>query len=175
LNKAGSARQIDIGAPEFNTFGDQTVMKTISIALGIVGVFALLASAPAHSHHSFAMYNMEASTTVTGRITRFIPGPNHAQILFALVDEQGNELADDNGDPIIWGIESGPAARIARQGVTVKHFTEGTIVTAVLHPLRDGRNFGALSDEGIVHCGAEMPAGGCNSHTGEVFLHQESQ
>jgi hypothetical protein len=149
------------------------VTKSIAISLGVIGAIAVLVSEPADAHHSFAMYNMEASTTVTGKITRFIPGPNHAQILFALVDEHGNELADDKGDPIIWGIESGPAARIAREGVTVKHFTEGTVVTAVLHPLRDGRNFGALADEGIIHCGTEMPAGGCNSETGEVFLRQE--
>lgn len=147
--------------------------KLNSIALGMFSTMALLASMSADSHHSFAMYNMEASTTVTGKITRFIPGPNHAQILFALVDEHGDEILDEEGDLVIWGIESGPAARIARQGVTVKHFTEGTIVTAVLHPLRDGRNFGALADEGIIHCGTEMPAGGCNIRTGEAFLRQE--
>ena len=146
--------------------------KSVSIALCIGAAVVLFAGQGAESHHSFAMYDMEAKTTVTGKITRFIPGPNHAQILFALVDESGNELSDDRGDPIIWGIESGPAARIAREGVTVKHFTEGTIVTAVLHPLRDGRSFGALADEGIIHCGMEMPAGGCSLDTGEAFLRQ---
>ncbi|HMB72369.1 MAG TPA: DUF6152 family protein [Gammaproteobacteria bacterium] len=150
-------------------------MKPISTVLGIAGVAALLAGAPADAHHSFAMYDMEATTTVTGKITRFIPGPNHAQILFALVDADGNELVGDDGNPVIWGIESGPASRIARQGVTVKHFTEGTIVTAELHPLRDGRNFGALSDAGIIHCGTEMPAGGCTVQTGEAFLRQATQ
>lgn len=149
--------------------------KTVSIALSLVSAAAAFTSMPAAAHHSFAMYDMEKSTTVTGKITRFIPGPNHAQILFALVDENGNEIVNDRGDLIIWGIESGPAVQIARQGVTVKHFTEGTIVTAVLHPLRDGRNFGALADEGIIHCGMEMPAGGCNIDTGEAFLRRVSQ
>ena len=150
-------------------------MKPVSITLSLAAAAALLIAAPTSAHHSFAMYDMTATTTVTGKITRFIPGPNHAQILFALVDENGDEIYDDDGEPVIWGIESGPAARIARQGVTVKHFIEGTIVTATLHPLRDGRSFGALSDDGIVHCGTEMPEGGCNMQTGEVFLRQGSQ
>jgi hypothetical protein len=151
------------------------VKQPVLIAFGTgIAAWALIA-APADAHHSFAMYDMESTTTVTGKITRFIPGPNHAQILFALVDADGNELIGDDGQHVIWGVESGPASRIARQGVTVKHFTEGTIVTAHLHPLRDGRNFGALADEGIIHCGTEMPAGGCNIDTGEVFLRQESQ
>ena len=140
------------------------------IAAGLAGAATWLVAAQAHAHHSFAMYDMTTTTTVTGRITRFIPGPNHAQILFALVDAQGAEVVGDDGDPVIWGIESGPAAQIARRGVTVKHFTEGTIVTAELHPLRDGRTFGALADAGIVHCGTQMPTGGCTAETGEVFL-----
>jgi hypothetical protein len=153
--------------------GDDTVIKPVLIALAVAGAGAMLSPEQTSAHHSFAMYDMTATTTVTGKITRFIPGPNHAQILFALIDESGNEISGDDGEPIIWGIESGPAARIARQGVTVKHFTEGTIVT--LHPLRDGRTFGALSDDGIVHCGSELPEGGCNAQTGEVFLRQGSQ
>jgi len=148
------------------------VTKLTSITLALTGIPVLLTSLPAHSHHSFAMYDMTTTTTVTGKITRFIPGPNHAQILFALVDSDGNEILDDDGEQIIWGIESGPAAQIARRGVTVKHFTEGTIVTAQLHPLRDGRNFGALADAGIIHCGNVMPEGGCNIDTGEAFLRQ---
>ena len=148
-------------------------MKHVSIAAGMAGAAALFAGMPAHTHHSFAMYDMTTTTTVTGKITRFIPGPNHAQLLFALVDDDGNEVVGDDGEPVIWGVESGPAAQIAQRGVTVKNFTEGTIVTAELHPLRDGRTFGALADAGIVHCGDAMPAGGCNSETGEVFLQQE--
>lgn len=149
--------------------------KPFTIFLRVAGAAALLAGTPAESHHSFAMYDMETTTTVTGKITRFIPGPNHAQILFALVDAEGNEIVGDDGQPVIWGIESGPASRIAQQGVTVKHFTEGTIVTAQLHPLRDGRPFGALADEGIIHCGSAMPAGGCNLETGEAFLRRAPQ
>jgi hypothetical protein len=150
-------------------------VKSATIMASLAAAAALLATRSAEAHHSFAMYDMESSTTVTGRVTRFIPGPNHAQILFALVDERGNEIAGDDGKPIIWGIESGPASRIAQEGVTVKHFVEGTIVTATLHPLRDGRPFGALADEGIIHCGMQMPSGGCNLQTGEAFLRREAQ
>lgn len=125
---------------------------------------------PAFSHHSFAMYDMTAEKTVTGKLVRFIPGANHAQILFTLIDENGASVLDEKGEEIIWGVEMGPAARISGQGVTVKNFPVGTVLTVTLNPLRDGRNFGALADAGMTKCGSELPANGCNKDTGEVFL-----
>jgi hypothetical protein len=127
---------------------------------------------PAFSHHSFAMYDMTAEKTVTGKLVRFIPGANHAQMLFTLIDEKGAPVLDEKGEEIIWGVEMGPAARIALQGVTVKNFPVGTVLTVALHPLRDGRDFGALADAGITKCGSELPADGCNRQTGETFLDQ---
>ena len=58
----------------------------------VVGSAAVLATgvvaAPASAHHSFAMYDQSQSLTFTGRVTRFIPGANHAQILFDHVDDE---------------------------------------------------------------------------------------
>ena len=50
----------------------------------------------------------------------------------------------ENGKPLVWGVETGSAAAMARQGVTVDSFPQGTILTVSLHPLRDGRPFGAI-------------------------------
>ena len=130
--------------------------------------FGMLSSA--YSHHSFAMYDTTSEKTVTGKLIRFIPGANHAQILFTLIDDKGEQVVDEKGEEVVWGVELGPAARISRQGVTVKNFPVGTIMTATLHPLRDGRPFGAMADAGIVKCGSELPADGCNAETGEPFL-----
>lgn len=130
----------------------------------LVGAFDL-----ASAHHSFAMYDRQKTETFTGRLTRFIPGANHAQLIFELVGADGETLKGDDGKPVVWGVETGPAGIIARQGVTVDNFPLGTIITVSLNPLRDGRNFGVLTDSGIVKCGAELPEGGCTPETGEVF------
>ena len=134
--------------------------------------FTAFVGAPATAHHSFAMYDQAQSLTFTGRVTRFIPGANHAQILFEVIGEDGKPKLGADGKPVIWGIEMGPAANIARSGVTVAAFPEGTVITASLHPLRNGKTFGAMARDGtgLVKCGKELPKGGCNAKTGEVFL-----
>ena len=139
-----------------------------TLALSLAALLALQA-APTLAHHSFAMYDRNISKTFTGRLIRFIPGANHAQLIFELIDENGATQLDANGKPIAWGIETGPSASIARQGVTVKAYPVGTVMTVTLNPLRDGRNFGVLSG-GIVHCGTALPAGGCNEKTGTVHM-----
>ena len=136
----------------------------------LISVFALFAivAVPSYAHHSFAMYDLEKSVTLTGKLTRFIPGANHAQLLFQLVDEQGRDVIGDDGKPSIWGVEMATAAQIAQQGITVSKFTLGTYITVTLNPLRDGRPFGSLAGP-VIHCGSEFPAGGCNADTGESF------
>jgi len=131
---------------------------------------------PGSAHHSFAMYDQSDLRTFTGKLTRFIPGANHAQFIFELVADDGSPVLDDAGKPVVWGVETGPAARIAQQGVTPANFPEGTILTLQLNPLRDGRNFGAMPNgtSGIINCGKVMPAGGCTEETGKVYLGQNN-
>jgi hypothetical protein len=133
--------------------------------------FAALTALPAKSHHSFAMYDQRATRALTGRLVRFIPGANHAQLIFEVLDESGAVVTDDKGEPVLWGVETGPAARLAEHGVTIKAFPVGTVISVVVNPLRDGRNFGALARENgqIVRCGTTVPEGGCNAETGDVF------
>ena len=47
----------------------------------------------AHAHHSFAMYDQTKQETYTGKLVRFIPGANHAQLLFEIVDAEGKPQA----------------------------------------------------------------------------------
>jgi hypothetical protein len=135
---------------------------------GVATALALVVSAtPALSHHSFAMYNMAVTRVMTGKLTRFIPGSNHAQLIFEVLNNDGTPVME-KGKPLVWGMETGSAAAMARNGVTVESFPPGTIMTVTLHPLRDGRPMGAVGGP-IVHCGMKMPAGGCNEKTGKVM------
>jgi hypothetical protein len=124
--------------------------------------------APAFSHHSFAMYDQSITKVMSGTLTRYIPGANHAQLIFHVVDNDGKTQMQ-NGKPLQWGVETGSAAAMARQGVTPDTFPEGTIFTVALYPLRDGRNFGALAGM-LIRCGATMPKGGCTKETGKLLV-----
>jgi hypothetical protein len=144
-------------------------MRTTRTAIAVVAIAVSLAAmtAPALAHHSFAMYNMAETKVMTGKLTRFIPGSNHAQLIFEVLNADGSPVME-KGKPLVWGMETGSAAAMARNGVTVETFPPGTIMTVTLHPLRDGRPMGAVGGP-IVFCGSTMPAGGCNEKTGKVL------
>ena len=136
----------------------------------LFAAFILLAvTAPALAHHSFAMYQMTETKTMTGKLTRYVPGSNHAQLIFDVLGPDGKPMLDKDGKVVKWGVETGSAAALARQGVSSKTFPEGTVFTVSLHPLRDGRSFGAMAGL-LIMCGSEMPAGGCTKETGKVLM-----
>ena len=142
-------------------------MRTTRPGLAASAIAVAAMTAPAFAHHSFAMYNMAMTKVMTGKLTRFIPGSNHAQLIFEVLNADGSPVMEKN-KPLVWGMETGSAAAMARNGVTVESFPPGTIMTVTLHPLRDGRPMGAVGGP-IVFCGTTMPAGGCNEKTRKVM------
>ena len=139
--------------------------------MGVVAAALVALSAAVGAHHSFAMYDQTTTKTMTGKLTRYIPGANHAQLIFNLLDDAGKVVMKD-GKAVTWGVETGSATAMGRQGVTPDTFPEGTILTVRLYPLRDGRNFGALAGL-LVKCGNEFPKGGCTPQTGKRVIGDE--
>src|SRR5512138_2815723 len=139
-------------------------MRNLFFALLTAAVMTVQLSA----HHSFAMYDQTVTKTLSGKLTRFVPGANHAQLLFVVVDNDGNPVMKD-GKPMEFGVETGSAIAMARNGVTVKTMAEGTFITVRFYPLRDGRDFGALAGM-LIACGKSMPHGGCNEQTGQRMI-----
>ena len=135
------------------------IVVLAAVAMGVTAVSA---------HHSFAMYDQTTTRTLTGKLTRYIPGANHAQLIFQLLDDSGQPVMKD-GKAVQWGVETGSASSMARNGVTPATFPDGTIFTVTLYPLRDGRTFGAMAGA-LVFCGSTMPTGGCNEKTGKVLV-----
>ena len=84
-----------------------------SIVWGLAILFSSSLYSSAYAHHSFAMYDMTASKTMTGKLTRFIPGSNHAQLIFEVIGADGKPEMQD-GKPVVWGVETGSAAAMAR-------------------------------------------------------------
>jgi len=146
----------------------ETTPKSSWVAWAVGVLLLAVMVAPALSHHSFAMYDLTKSRTMTGKLVRYIPGANHAQLVFDVLDASGKPVME-KGKPAQWGVETASAAALARQGVTPKAFPDGTIFTVMLHPLRDGRPFGAMAGL-LIKCGTTMPAGGCTKETGQTLI-----
>ena len=90
-----------------------------SRCLAALGAAAtVLLSTPLHAHHSFAMYDQTKQVTHTGRLIRFIPGANHAQLLFEIVGDDGKPAVGADGKPITWGVELGPVEAIGNAGTS---------------------------------------------------------
>ena len=139
------------------------------LVTGLFGVILLgVMATPALSHHSFAMYDQMTTKTMSGKLTRYVPGANHAQLIFVVVDNDGDVVMKD-GKPLQWGVETGSAAAMSRLGVAPATFPEGTFFTVKFYPLRDGRNFGALAGL-LITCGTAMPKGGCSAETGKRLI-----
>ena len=140
------------------------IMRNSFFAFIVVAMVAV----PVYAHHSFAMYDQTVTKTLSGKLTRYVPGANHAQLLFIVVDNDGNAVMK-NGKPMPFGVETGSAIAMSRNGVTVKSMSEGTFITVRFYPLRDGRDFGALAGM-LIACGKAMPHGGCNEQTGQRLI-----
>jgi hypothetical protein len=146
---------------------ENVVRKYLVAACAALAIAASAGTAGAH--HSFAMYDQAQTRTYTGKLTRYIPGSNHAQLIFELVGPDGKPIPGKDGKPSIWGVETASAVAMARVGVSPKTFPNGTIFSVTLFPLRDGRPFGAMAGM-LIRCGMTVPAGGCTKETGEVLV-----
>lgn len=136
--------------------------------IAVAGLCSVGSTATTSAHHSFAMYDQTVTKTMTGKLVRLIPGSSHSQIVFDVLDAEGKPTLGQDGKAVKWQVELGSAANIARQGVTVKTFTPGTILTVSLYPQRNGANQGAIAGP-LVLCGMTMPTGGCTPQTGTVM------
>ncbi len=144
------------------------------LVAGLAGIILTgVLATPAIAHHSFAMYDQTTTKTLTGKLTRYVPGANHAQLIFQVLSDDGTPVMKD-GKPMQWGVETGSAAAMARLGVAPDTFPEGTVFTVRFFPLRDGRSFGALAGQ-IIQCGMAVPKGGCTKDTGKVLATGNSQ
>jgi hypothetical protein len=154
-------------------------MKARSKAGGIVAAAfaaAVTLAVPVQAHHSFAMYDLRITKVFTGVVTRVDPAPNHLAIFFAPMNaERKNVERDANGEPVVWSVEMGGSAQMARQGISVNSFPPGTVFSVGLHPLRNGESAGTR-EGGLFRCPDKTPpAAGmhCDSVEGHVVIGSE--
>jgi hypothetical protein len=107
---------------------------TIAASLAVMGSFAIGLSAGAH--HSFAMFDASQHQLVEGRVTAWDYNSPHSWLHI--------EYEDENGELQKWSFEGAAPIHAARQGVTGNTFRKGEFIRVVMHPLRDGRQAGAI-------------------------------
>jgi hypothetical protein len=108
-------------------------MRRQLVTLAAGAAFIAL-SGVALAHHSFAMFDADQRTTLSGTVKEFQWVNPHAWI-FVMV-------ANHDGGLEQWAVEMGGPGQITRQGWTAKTLTPGMDVKLTIHPLRDGTNGG---------------------------------
>lgn len=108
-------------------------------AAALVAPLLLAAGAlPGYAHHSFAMFDQNKSTQITGALKDV--NWNNPHIALIVV------VPGDNGQTAEWHFEAGPPAFLLRAGIKRDDLSSriGSKVTVTFHPLRDGRTGGSL-------------------------------
>ena len=110
-------------------------MKTTTFAAGAAAVTTLMVGA-AHAHHSFAMFDSAQHRLIEGEVTEWNYNNPHSWLIV--------QAPGPDGAMTTWSFEGAAIVHAARQGVNGKSYAKGETVRIVMHPLRDGRNAGAL-------------------------------
>ena len=115
-------------------------MKIRSVAVAVLAAALTLTAGvlPGHAHHSFAMFDQDKTTQLTGDLKDV--SWNNPHITMIVV------VPGDNGQAVEWHFEAGPPAFMLRAGLKRDDLAGriGSKVTVTFHPLKDGRTGGSL-------------------------------
>jgi hypothetical protein len=112
-------------------------MKTINAVTAVQVLLAtLVLGAPALAHHSYSMFNLGAEVEVQGTVKKFHWTNPHAWLVLATKDAAGK--------PVDAQIEMNGPGYLVRNGWKRESLKPGDVVTATVHPLRDGSPGGDL-------------------------------
>ena len=89
-----------------------------------------LAAAPADAHHSFAMFDLAKSVTITGSVRQFQWTNPHSYIQLLVKDAKGKDVE--------WSLEMGAPMYLYANGWRPKTLKAGDKITVKLNPLRNG-------------------------------------
>ncbi len=114
----------------------KTLLMRLNMAL-VLGALAFAASLPARAHHSFAMFDMSKSETLSGTVSRFQWTNPHTWVWIEVPSATG-------GAAELWGIEGMSPNFLGRRGWTKDTLKPGDKVTVVIRPLKDGSHGGSF-------------------------------
>lgn len=115
-------------------------MKIRSAAVAALAAALTLTTGvlPGYAHHSFAMFDQNTTTQLTGTLKDVSWTNPHTAMIVVVPGE--------NGQSAEWHFESGPPAFMLRAGLKRDDLSSriGSKVTVTFHPLKDGRTGGSL-------------------------------
>jgi hypothetical protein len=107
-------------------------MKTMIV------VAALIVSANASAHHSYAMFDLDRTATVTGTIAKVEWANPHMTVWLYVPDPK------QQSGYALYAFETGGTNMMVRMGWSKSTFSAGEKVTIDYHPLKGGRTGGAF-------------------------------
>ncbi len=107
--------------------------------IGLVGLAAALAAAPAFAHHSFAMFDNQKTITLEGTVTEFAWENPHSWVRV-----MGRDRDQPTTAPVVWNLEAGGVFILKRQGWTRNSIKPGDKAVVTVHPLHNGDPGGSL-------------------------------
>lgn len=110
-------------------------MNKILTSAAIALALAAGAAAPAMAHHSFAMFDFQASKSVTGTVEQF-DWTNPHTFIWLQVPEGAN------GANVRYGFEGMSPNYLGRRGWSKSTLKPGDKITVTYHPLKDGSKGG---------------------------------
>ncbi|HEY5412115.1 MAG TPA: DUF6152 family protein, partial [Caulobacteraceae bacterium] len=113
-------------------------MKIRSVAVAALAAALTLTTGalPAYAHHSFAMFDQNKTTELTGTLKDVAWNNPHIAMIVG--------VPGDNGQTAEWHFEAGPPAFMLRAGLKRDDLSSriGSKVIVTFHPLKDGRTGG---------------------------------
>jgi hypothetical protein len=92
---------------------------------------------PASAHHSFNMFALDKTTTVTGTVTDFKFKMPHVWLYMKLPTGAAGVLED-------WGFEAHSPNLVARKGWNINTLKAGDKISVLMHPMKDGSRAGSV-------------------------------
>lgn len=103
-------------------------------SLVVAGALAL-ATASTSAHHSFAMFDSDHPTRISGTVREFQWRNPHTWVQI---------MVTENGRTTEWSIEGRSPNVLSRRGWSRQTLRPGDEVTLTIYPLKDGRPGGAI-------------------------------
>ncbi|HVY34704.1 MAG TPA: DUF6152 family protein [Caulobacteraceae bacterium] len=107
------------------------------LALGLATAFG----GSAFAHHAFNMYDNNVYSKMTGTVTNFRWANPHTMIEFMVLGADGKETK--------WTAECSPTNMLRLHGWTLGSLKAGDKIDFVIHPNRNGANYGLLVSAGF--------------------------
>ena len=112
----------------------QSILKRILASLAVALCAGVCGTAVAH--HSFSMFDMKATKTISGTVKQFEWTNPHTWLWIYVPNDKG-ELQQ-------WGIEGMSPNFLGRRGWSKNTLKAGDKVTLDIHPLRNGEHGGTF-------------------------------